>query len=73
MADHGRNYYELQQLFKCLLALLVGWLVCLFVHMNAHPELFGRNDDDCANFLDLHEIKTRLDEGLYFKTLLIRS
>lgn len=27
----------------------LGWFVCLFVHMNAHTELFGRNDDDCAN------------------------
>jgi hypothetical protein len=53
---HGRVHYELQQLFKCLLALLVGWLVgfvclsvCLFVHMNAHPERFGCNDDDCVD------------------------
>ena len=39
--------------------------------MNAQPELCGRNDDECANFLDLHEISTRLDECLYFKTLLL--
>lgn len=52
---------------------LVGWLVCLLVsaHECTNRTLAETMMHDCANFLDLHEISTRFDECLYFKTLLL--